>query len=278
MLTLNAKPKQILIISATLLLSLFIPDPLHAGSQAFSGVTTSIITDKSCDLKQENYEMTLVFDGEPESATAGWFYGKGSSAAEFKRISPTHFDVTFAVTRFNKLPPSSMELTPTKDGFQVVIKDHIPEDKEIRESVCFSEKVEANLKHISGAAEDLTKRGKELFSADLLMAEGSDLLWGKKDYEAAKERGRRVLPIYQRIYGKWSLESINAAAIITFALMYQERYDEALDTLLPYRKALPDNALIKEVEELILGKQKEQDDLFRYNPDGKGDIELDPWG
>ena len=60
--------------------------------------------------------------------------------------------------------------------------------------------------------------------------------------------------------------------------MDQERYDEALEVILPYRKALPDHALIKEAEELILGKKKEQDDLFRYEPDGKSDVELDPWG
>jgi len=171
-----------------------------------------------------------------------------------------------------------MELTPTKEGFHVVIKDHIPEDKEVLESVCFTEKMEADLKPLYEPADDLKKRGKELFSADLIMAEGSDLLWNKKDYKAAIERGMKVLPIYQRIYGEWSLESINAMTIITFSLVYQERFDEALEVLLPYRKALPDHALIKEAEELILGKKREQDDLFRYDPDGKDDAELDPLG
>ncbi len=268
--------KYALIALTAILVSISCHSKAQTGSQAFSGETSSIIPDKSCSEKPKNLEMTIVFDGKPESATFGWFYGKGTSTAEFIRISPTRFEVNYAVTRFNKLPPSSMVLLPTKEGFHVVVKDHIPEDKELRESSCFFEEMEADLKPLDESADNLKKRGKELFSADLIMAEGSDLLWGKKDYKAAIDRGTKALAIYDGIYEKWSKESINASAIIAFALMYQDRFDEALEVILPYRKALPDHDLLKEFVKKIQREKKKQDDLFRHDPDSKGDANLEP--
>ena len=115
---------RLLIISAALLLSIFCTTPAQAGSKAFSGVTSSIIPDKACEKQPENAEITLVFDGDPKTASAGWIYGKGTLTAELKRITPNRFEVTYSITRYNKLPPSTLELLPTKDGFSAVVRDH----------------------------------------------------------------------------------------------------------------------------------------------------------
>ena len=198
----NNSTYRLFIIATAFLL--FSNSHAQAEPRAFSGVITSIIADKSCPEKTDNHEITLVFDGE--SASAGWFYGKGLNAAELKRISPTRFDVTYAVTRLSNLPPSSMELLPTKDGMHVIVRDHVPEDKEIRESACFFEKMEADLKPLSEPTDELIKHGKEIFSADLLMDEGNNLLWSKKDYKAAIERGRKYITRFIRVTG--DIESV----------------------------------------------------------------------
>lgn len=266
------------VVAVVLLLFIFWINPAYAGSQAFSGFTTTITPDKSCSDKPNNHEMTLVFDGEPESATSGWFFGKGTSAAEFKRISPTRFEVTYAVTRYNKLPLSSMELLPSMDGFNVVVQDHIPENKEIRESLCFFETLKAIILPLSGVDADLKTRAKELFAADLIMLESENLLYKQKEYNAAIAQANKALPFYVSNFGQWSKESLNTTTLIVFAMMYQERFDEALEIITPYRKALPDHALLKEFEEMIIKVKKEQDDLFRSDPDSKSDVDLGPLG
>ena len=265
---------RLFIITAALML--FSKSHAQAEPRAFCGVITSIIADKSCPKKLENQEITLVFDGE--STSAGWLYSKWMSAAELKRISPTHFEVTNAVTRFNKLPPTSMDLLQTKEGMHVVVRDHIPEDKEIRESTCFFEKMEVTLKPSKETASTIIERAKLLFAVDLIMLEGSDLLFKHNEYRKAEVQGNKALKIYENLYGKWSKESINAAGLIAFSLMKLDRFDEAQEVIANYRKALPDDSLLKEFEVKILELLKEQNDLFRYDPDSKSDTDLEPLG
>jgi hypothetical protein len=267
-----------LIASAILLLSILSASPAQAGSQVFIGVTTSIIPSKSCSEKPEHTEITLVFDGDSKSALSGWFYGQGTMTAEFKRITPTRFEVTNSSTIHHKLPPSMMELVPVKDGFHAVVKDYIPEDKEISNVACFFEKMEVDLKPLTGSPADSIKRGKDLLAADIIMLEGSDFLWNKKDYKAAIDCAQKVLLVYDGAYGKWNKVSLNASGIITFALMNQDRFDEALEVITPYRKSLPDDDLVKAIVEKILKLKKNQDDLFRYDPDSPSAIDLEPLG
>lgn len=266
------------IVVVVALFSICCINPARAGSQAFSGVTTSIIPDKSCSEKPENTEITLVFDGDSKSASTGWFYGKGTMPAEFKRITPTRFAVTYAITRHKKLPPSIMELFPSKYGFSAVIRDHIPEGKELRESACFFERLEVNLKPVNATEIDFKIRAEELFAADLITLESDDLLWIRKEYKTAIELAQKALPLYERNCGKWGKEALNASAVIIFALMMQDRFDEALEVITPYLKALPDQALLKDVEAKIMQLKKKQDDLFRYDPDSPSTIDLEPLG
>jgi|GEM_PF-3578122 len=257
-------------------MTLFCCFSANADSQAYKGMTLLITPDKSCSIKPINHEMTLVFD--TENSLSGWLYGEGVSAGELKRVSPTRFEVTYPITRYNNLPPSALELLPSKDGYHAVIQDYVPEDKEIRESLCFFEKLEADLKLFNGSKSDLINVGKELFAAELIMLEGSTLLLTKKEYKASLELGHKVLPFYERTYGRTSLEARNALSLVVLSLMHLERFDEALEAIVPYRKASPDHATLKLIEEMIIKDKKEQDDLFRYNPDSKGDAELEPLG
>lgn len=275
----NISSSSCLLIAVTvMLLSVFCYSPAHADSRVFSGVTTSIITNKSCSEKPENIEIVLVFDGEAGSASSGWFYGKDTSTAKFKRISPTRFEVIYAVTLFNKLPPSIMELSPTKNGFVAVVNNSIPEVKSIQGSLCSNEKMEITLKPLKESDDDLINSAKELFAADLFMLEGDNLFYKEKDYASVVNRGQKTFQIYKRIYGVFSIEAIKASGMITNALMKQERFDEALDIIAPYRKALPDEETLKDVEKSLLLLKKNQDDLFRSDPDKKSDADLEPLG
>lgn len=261
-----------LVTVAFIFLSIFCHGTAHAGSRVFSGITTAITIDKFCKEKPDNSEIILVFNGEKESSSSGWFFGEGTGAAEFKRISPTRFEVTYAVTRYNKLPPSHMELLPSKDGFHAVISEHIPEDQLIRESTCFLEKVEVNLKSTKDSADNAIIQAKALSISELIMVEGQDLLLNKKDFPGADSQGRKALAILEPVFGKLSKEALHAVAQIAWALIEQERFDEALEILTPYRKTLPDIKILKELVEVLKKAIKQQDELYKYDPDSKSDI------
>jgi hypothetical protein len=276
-------PKNLISSKFLLILLLFLPfvfcgKNIYAESNAFSGVTTSITPDKSCKAKPATSEITIVFDGEPESASNGWIYGERTSAAEFKRISPTQFEVTYAANLHHKQLPAIMEMQSSSYGYNAIIHGHIPENKEILEYNCYYKIIRFNLKPLNEQTIDLKTRGKELFAVELIILETSDLLWNQNNSKLALERGQKALPLYERNYGKWSNESLNATALIAFALIEQERFDEALEIVAPYRKELPNNDIIKKIEGAILILKKEQDELFRYDSNITSDIDLDPLG
>lgn len=256
----------------------FCSSAAYAESKAFKGTSTTITIDKSCKNKPDLFEIILVFDGPTESALSGWFYGKGTSTAEFRRVSPTNFEVIYPTTRYKKQPPSHLTLTPSEKGFLAVIRDHIPEEKTVRESECFFEKVEVTLKPTTDDGNDLMVRAREHFTSELLLTEGSDLLWNINDYRSAEEKGHKSLLIMEGIYGKYSEKTLDSSAIITFALMRLERFDEALAVIEPYLQSLPDNADIKELVGILRAAKKEQDELFRSDPDSEGAVAFGPIG
>lgn len=267
---------SMLIAVTFILLSIFCHSTAYAEPRVYSGITTSITIDKFCKEKPDNSEIILVFNGEKESSSSGWFFGKGTSTAEFKRITPTRFEVTYAVTRYNKLPPSYMELLPSKDGFHAVISDHITEDRALRESTCFFEKMEVYLKPTKGSADNTIMQAKALSTSELIMIEGQDLLLNKKDFPGADSQGRKSLAILEPVFGKLSKETLQSAGLIVWALIEQSRFDEALEIITPYRKAMPDDKVLKELEEVLEEEIKEQNELFKSDPDSKSGINLKP--
>jgi len=261
-----------------ILFSLFCHSPAQAVSQAFSGVTISITIHKSCKEKPENPELVFVFDGEPESASSGWFYGKNIMAAELRKISPMRYEVIYSSTQYHKLPPSLMELQRTNEGFRAVIFDHIPEDKAILDDNCFFEKMEANLTPTKDSLNNTTIQAKARFSSEIIMVEGEDFLLNRKDFRKAESQGRKALAVLEPVFGKLSKESLQAAGLVAWALTEMGRFDEALEIITPYRKSMPDDKILKEYEEVLQKVKKEQDDLFRYDPDSKSDVDLEPLG
>lgn len=261
-----------------MLLSVFCHSTSHAESKVFRSVTSSVTIDKSCKEKPDHFEIMLVFDGEPETASSGWFYGKGTMTAEFKSISPAQYDVTYSSPKFHKLPPSKMELHPSKDGYRAVLRDHTPEDKKIRDSACFFEKLEVDLVPAKELSDSIKMQAKDVFSAEVMILEGYSLIFDKSEYRAAETKGHEALSILERTLGKTSEQTLDAAAVIAFALMYLERFDEALAVIEPYRKALPERPDLKELEELLQKGKKKQDDLFRYDPGSESDVDLAPLG
>lgn len=245
--------------------------------QVYKGITNSIIPDEACEKQPENFEIVLVLEGRPEGTVAsGWFFGTGSSTAEFRSISPLQYDVIYPATRLYNLPPSHMELTPVKGGLQAVIRDHIPLEKEVRKNTCFFKKLEVTLKPQKESPLTFKARATELYSAELLLWEGKDLLFVHRDYLAAEANGHKALAILEKIHGKLSREAFNAAVLIAFSLMERDRFDEALEVIVPYRTSLPDNKDLKEFEEKFQKAKKQQDELFRHDPDSKGDNNLEP--
>jgi hypothetical protein len=267
-----------LAVTMIMLAYIFCDSAAWAGPRVFAGNTTSIIPDKTCPEKVRTGEIVLLLDGDPVSDTSGWFYGKETSPAEFRMISPMRYEVTYPVTRYRKLPPSHMELQPFEDGFRAVVRDHIPEDKELRESACFYERMEVVLKPVNEPAGDIRAMVGELFSAELILQEGTDLLFSQKDYRSAEEKGRKALDILERIHGKSNRETLNASALIMFSLMWRDRFDEALEVIAPYCALLPDDKELKEIGEILRNLKNLQDELFRYDPDSRSTVVLEPIG
>lgn len=260
-------PSLQVIRSLIIMLAIFCNSPLHAETRVFSSETTSITFDKSCKEISKPSNIVVVFDSEPESAPSGWFYGKTISPAEFRRTSSNNYEVIYPITRLNNLAPSHMKLLPSKNGFSVLIQDHIPEDEMLRESTCYFEKLEASLIPSNESSDADKVKAKDLFTSELLILEGDDLLFKKNEYRAAETKGYEALAIMERYYGKHSKETLNAVGVVAFALTYLERFDEALDVIEPYLKSFPDHAKLKELETLLQAAKKEQDELFRIDPD-----------
>ena len=217
-----------------------------------------------------------MLENDSEGKSSGLFYGKGTSSAEFRSVAPLRYEVIYPEASYNKLPASHMELIPVEGGYRAVIRDHIPEDKVLRESTCYFEKMEVILKPLDEPVDSVKARAKDLLSAEYIMTEGFHLIFNKNEFRAAEALGYKALPILERLYGKLIKEAFYADAIISLALMGLERFDEALNIIAPYHKVLPDDKILKELEELLQKSKKEQDDLFRYDPDSKEDIDLDP--
>lgn len=269
--------RRILITAAIIMLFTISDRAICAEFQVYKGITTSITPDEACEKQPDNFQIVLVLEGKPEGAVAsGWFFGAGTSTAEIRSISPLQYEVIYPVTRLRQLPPSHMELAPVKGGLLAVIRDHIPSEKEVREDTCFFKKMEVTLKPLEESPSAFITRATELFSAELLLHEGSDFLFIHREYLAAEAKGHKALALLEKIYGKLGREALNASAIIAFSLMQRDRFDEALEVIMPYRTALPDNEDLKELEGILQNARNKQDKLFRYDPDSKSITDMEP--
>lgn len=250
-----------------------------AESKAFSGINAAITTDRKCSNTPKVDKLTLVLDEGIGSKTSGWFYGEGTSTGELHKVSPTLFEVIYPHTIKYKLPPSHLELIPSGDGgYKAIIRDYIPEDKTLRERICFFSKMEISLAPLNESTDAFKTHAKDIFSAEVLLDEAFDLIFVQNEYMVAEAKGYEALAIVERQYGKFTDEALNASAIVAFALMKMERFDEALKVIAPYHKALPNDEFLKELEAKIQKLKKQQDDLFRYDPDSKTDVDLEPLG
>jgi hypothetical protein len=263
------------VVIAVPLILVFCPI-VHAKTFILLGKPKSVILDKSCTEKSAMDKIIFVFDAEQGGRTSGWLYGKSISPAKIRLLSGNTYEVTYSIEIHNNSPPSRMELKPIKGGYQAIIHDHIPEDKEIHDKYCFIKELIVNLKPMAGRvnSERYRDRAKNTFAAAILLLEGEDLLTKQMDFRAAEAKGYKALAMLEQLHGKYNEDTLYAAVLISSALMELERFDEALDVIAPYRKSMPKDADLKEFELYLQEEKKEQDKLFSTDSDDDVNDEL----
>lgn len=270
---------KLMILSTITAAILFIFNKLvYAEYKVYNGNSSTLNFDKFCDEIPSQKNITLVLE-ESDGKISGWFYGKGTSTAEIRQMTSSKFEVIYPITLYKNLPSSNMELLPFGGGYKVIIRDYIPEDNGIRASTCFFEKLEANLTPINESINASSMLcAKDLFLAELMLIEGFDLLYSEYEYLAAQAKGYASLKILEQIYGKLSEEALNADALVAFAFMRMERFDEALFVIEPYCKIFPNHKLLSDFLELLQNEKAEQDKLFKYDINTPSNEDLAPLG
>jgi hypothetical protein len=239
-----------------------------------TALSSNIVSTCTDDL--EPVEIFLVLNKGENGRLSGEFYGENTSPGLFRQNESGRFDVTSPETQLYKLPPATLELTPTGSGYTFVLRDVVPDDPELKDSACWYTLLKAELGPLPEAASVHSQKARDLFANQIAIATSFDLIFKEKEYRKAQENGVRILQEAERLTGRFSLESRNGLAILAFALLMQERYDEALEVIAPYRKALPDHTILKELEDTLIELKKEQDELFRYDPNSNDDVEIEP--
>jgi hypothetical protein len=248
----------------------------HAEGVVYHGIAQSSSIVSSCSENQDPVEIFLVLDTGENGRLSGEFYGENTSPGLFRQNESGRFDVTYPETQLYKLPPATLELTPTGSGYTFVLRDAAPADPELKDSVCWHTLLTVELTLLGDSPSLHRQSARDLFANCIATYTSSDLLFKEKEYQKAQEMGFRVQKEAERLRGQFSKESLNGLAIVAASLMMQERFDEALEAIAPFRTALPNHANLKRLEDRLIELKKEQDELFRYDPDGNDDVDMEP--
>jgi len=258
------------------LLTIFLlPQLLWAAPRVFQGTPVFVRYEKSCADKPTTDKITIVF--ATDGMETGWLYGNDVDPAQLRQLPTGKYEVKYAFVVHNHLPPGMMGLKAVKGGYTATIKDHVVADPELRKGACWYEQLTVSLKPITGDTKRYEKRAKAAYEVGLILQEGADLLYKKRDFVAAEASGRKALAILRPLYGTHSMETFDAANLLAWALMRQRRFDDAVKAVAPYRRALPHNPDVKRVYEQLREQKRARDEIFKYDPDSE-DEDVEPKG
>jgi hypothetical protein len=250
--------------------------PASAEGIVYHGTAPASSIVSTCSEKKESVELFLVVEKDGKGCISGEFYGKNTSPARLRQNESGRIDVIYPDTELNKTPAATLELIPSVSGYTFVLRDAVPDDPKLKDSGCWYTLLKAELAPLPEAPLVHSQKARDLFANQIAIATNFDLIFRDKEYRTAQENGVQILKEVERLTGRFSLESVNGLSILAFALLMQERYDEALEVIAPYRKALPDHVELKELEETLRELKKEQDELFRYDSDSSEEIYMEP--
>ena len=262
--------KLLMVLFGSLLATLFLPQMLWAAPRAFLGTPVSVRFDNACTDKPTTDKIIFVFADDMKT---GWIYGNDVDPAQLRQLPSGKYEVNYAFAVYNHLPSGLMELKPEKGGYSAIVVDHVVNDPELHKAACWYEMLMISLKPITGDTKRYEKRAKAGYEVGLLLQEGADLLYKKRDYVAAEANGRKALASLRPLFGRYCVETVDGASLLGWALWGQKRYDEAVRVIKPYRNALPHNPEIKRVYEQLRKQKKERDEIFKYHPDTEDEDE-----
>lgn len=250
---------------------------VHASEVVFRGIYRSSAVTKECSDSAGKEHFVMVLNDTPEKATTGVYYSDESLPGTLHRLGAGVFEMHDPLVESKKLKPSLMYITSHNSRLKVRIKEFPPENPDITEGYCWLHiPVFSVRKAIESPAKHKFK-AKLTFNIESEFIIIHDLIYVQNDYASARERSKILLQTTEKEFGKSNKYTLNALGVLLISIMQQDRFDEALEEIEPFCKALPRNNDLKDFKNKLLELKKEQDNLFRYEPSKDDEIELEPF-